>query len=138
MGVVPSHRLSRQLLNSKPSRVLIQIFIHCSKTLYHFLLYSDDIAEIEEKTTQEKYQSIESLRIWRQTHGTFDLELLIDTLKQIRRKDIARDLVDYFSRQTRMWFWIKLWSFLLKIALYISYCPKLIYNLYITAFFLCF
>ena len=102
MGVVPSHRLRRQLLNSKPSRVLIEIFIHCNKTLYHFLLHSDDIAEIEEKTTQEKYQSIESLRIWRQTHGTFDLELLIDTLKQIRRKDIARDLVDYFSRQTRM------------------------------------
>ena len=56
------------------------------------MLLTEDIKQIEEQGDDER-RGRQALTMWAQSHGKFDLRLLLDGLGEIRRKDIV-DLVN--------------------------------------------
>lgn len=71
-----------------------------SKNILNYVI--DDIVTIENKNTEEHHQAIASMELWQQTNGRFQIDILLDALRDIRRKDIVNDLLDYFSTQNQL------------------------------------
>lgn len=65
-----------------------------------FLL--EEISSISEGHHGDKTQAMAALELWRQTNGKFETNVLLETLEEIRRKDIVNLIRKYISRQHRL------------------------------------
>lgn len=60
----------------------------------------EDTASIVEHHQGDKTQAMAALEKWRQTNGRFHLDVLLESLSELKRKDIVNNVKKYVARQS--------------------------------------
>lgn len=63
----------------------------------------EDITSIMNEHQGDKMQAVTCLEMWRQSNGRFHIDLLLESLLELRRKDIIETIQKYIRRQHRLY-----------------------------------